>query len=543
MVTPGDPQTAANASRVTITQTVAPPPGSRERPVTTVTRPGEPATVAAAPPAAPQGRQVTNARADAALVTGSTTPAPAQAQGQTPAAPAAATTRDSARQPAPAATGSLARSINTPPDPMQVRGPRQTLAEVLELSLAQHPQIALAQWRTEEARHGVTAAASAARPQIDLRGAAGHSTIGNGRTDEGFWNTTRGLNGNARIDGGLTLRQIIYDFGATANDFARSNRLVDARRLETYDRVEEIGLRVVNAYMRILEQREIVAAADENIAALRRIANLVKQNEKNGNATVADVKRVEARMADAEAQRTDLAAEMQVAMDQFRRLSKVEPGVLQPVATPMSSIPPGIEQAVSLASSRHPRLLALEQQNRATIHELENQRAQSRPRITGDVDANLRNYLGPGTRTEVDVRAMLSLRYRLTDGGMNRALENQIEARINQGALRLRDAREEIEADIRQSYRSIAAARAKFSTLRESRDAAKRVVDLYAEQFRGGKRTLFELLDAQMAYTNARRAVVMNQFEERRALYGILRSTGRLTPTIVGSERQAAAAR
>ncbi len=28
----------------------------------------------------------------------------------------------------------------------------------------------------------------------------------------------------------------------------------------------------------------------------------------------------------------------------------------------------------------------------------------------------------------------------------------------------------------------------------------------------------------------------MNQFEERRSLYGILRSVGRLTPTIVGPQ-------
>ncbi len=208
---------------------------------------------------------------------------------------------------------------------------------------------------------------------------------------------------------------------------------------------------------------------------------------------------MEARLADAEAQRTDLAAEMQIAMDQFRRLAKVEPGILQAVATPTAAVPPSAEQAIGLANSRHPRLLSIEQQNRAMLYELENQRAQGRPRVTGDVDANLRNYIGPGQRTEVDVRAMVTLRYRFADGGLNRSLERQIEARIAQGTARARDAREDIEADIRQSYRSIAAARAKFATLRESRDAAKRVVDLYAEQFRGGKRTLFELLDAQMA--------------------------------------------
>jgi outer membrane protein TolC len=50
--------------------------------------------------------------------------------------------------------------------------------------------------------------------------------------------------------------------------------------------------------------------------------------------------------------------------------------------------------------------------------------------------------------------------------------------------------------------------------------------DLYTEQFSGGKRTLFELLDIQTAYFNAKRAAILNMFEERRSAYSVLQILG-----------------
>jgi adhesin transport system outer membrane protein len=242
-------------------------------------------------------------------------------------------------------------------------------------------------------------------------------------------------------------------------------------------------------------------------------------------------------MTDAMAQRTDLAADMQNAIDQFRRLARMEPGTLAAAPDLRAQMPADAQTAIGLASGRHPRLLSLEQQNQAVAHEFEAQRAQSRPRISADVDANVRNYIGPGPRTELDVRSMLTLRYKLFDGGLNRSLEDQIRARARQGEARFRDARDEIEADIRQSYRSLEAARAKFANLQQTLQSSRQVITLYTEQFQGGKRTLFELLDAQTALSTARRQVIINQFEERRAIYGILRSVGRLTPTILAARR------
>ena len=89
--------------------------------------------------------------------------------------------------------------------------------------------------------------------------------------------------------------------------------------------------------------------------------------------------------------------------------------------------------------------------------------------------------------------------------------------------------RDELDADIRQFFRAIDAARGKAKSLDEGVAASARARELYTEQFLGGKRTLFELLDIQAAYFNANRSQILNMFEETRSVCGVLRSLGLLT--------------
>jgi adhesin transport system outer membrane protein len=408
-------------------------------------------------------------------------------------------------------------------------GPSMSLYEAVARSVDVHPQIDEAKARVDEAWAGVDAARVPQRATLDLRAGVGHASAPQATQDFNFRNPELGT---ARIDPGASLRLLLFDFGATNQDIKKSLRLLDAERLKQYDKIEEVAFRVTQAYLRILETRDMLAAADESVSGLRNVARLVNENMRNGNGTLADVKRVDARLIDMEAQRADLSAELQAATDQFRRLARIEPGRLLPAPNLASSLPAGVEAALSLARQQHPKILTATMARRATEHELAASRASSLPRITAEADAQGRVFRGDTERGEGDLRAMVVMRYRLFDGGASRSQQSQISARVRQTDAKLRDISEEVEADIRQFYRSISTARSKFASLSEGVDASRKVVTLYTEQFQSGRRTLFELLDAQAALYAARRSFINAQFEERRGVYGILRSTGQLTPAI-----------
>jgi adhesin transport system outer membrane protein len=78
-----------------------------------------------------------------------------------------------------------------------------------------------------------------------------------------------------------------------------------------------------------------------------------------------------------------------------------------------------------------------------------------------------------------------------------------------------------------------------MSSSRSKRDAAAQglttansVNTLYLEQFKAGKRTIFEVLDSNMLIFTMQRNRVNGEFEEMRAQYGILRNLGKLCEMI-----------
>jgi outer membrane protein TolC len=53
------------------------------------------------------------------------------------------------------------------------------------------------------------------------------------------------------------------------------------------------------------------------------------------------------------------------------------------------------------------------------------------------------------------------------------------------------------------------------------------------EQFKAGKRTVFEVLDSRMVVFTMQKNAVNGRYEQLRAAYGILRNMGRLVETAI----------
>ncbi|MCB1508354.1 MAG: TolC family outer membrane protein [Hyphomicrobiaceae bacterium] len=419
----------------------------------------------------------------------------------------------------------------------QGEGERMTLAYVVNRAATMHPEIIMAMARLEEARAGAEATRSALLPQVDLSLAAGHNTTGS-FAGEPFMPTSEGSIGAGRVDGTVSVRQILFDFDATRQLVRSDIATADAAHFRLMDKTEDIVLQTAVAYLNILQQRQLIALVDQNIQAHERFLTIVQANEEDGNGTLADVNRVSARLVEVRALRTDLSTQLEAAVDQFRRLARTAPGRLEPPESVMAAVPTSLEDALALALQRNPRLMALEYAVRASQYNLAAIRAGDRPRIDLEVEGAAQNYIGQNRRTDIDVRGMVVFSYRLFDGGRTASETEQAEARIRQSRARYTNERDAVEAELEDAYRSITAARVKLDDLREGVRASRQVRELYTEQFRAGERTIFELLDAQNSLFSAERELITNQFSELQAAYSALRGIGRLTATIVGVPRE-----
>jgi outer membrane protein, adhesin transport system len=403
------------------------------------------------------------------------------------------------------------------------------LQDAVASAVMEFPEIAASKARVREAAAGIGIAHSALLPSADLRIAAGGNYSGSFEGRAIPYQTASNAP-DGRLDGGLVLRQLIYDFGATRADVERAKLQRDAEHMKLMEKIDEIAHRTSQAYLRILEQRALQGLVDETIGAHERLLKLIQAHAKEGHGTVADVQRVNARLIDVRAIRSDVSLQLLAAEDQFERLTRGRAGKLGAVPDLALAIPVGPGEAIHRMLANNPRLAALHATRQSTHKELEQQRASRLPKINLELDTESKNFRnGQLARTQLEGRALIAMRYRLLDGGLSRATDEQISARIQGHDMTFLNEREQFEADIRQAYRAIDSAKRKSRLVSEGVASAKRVQDLYLEQFKGGKRTIFELLDGQMSFYTARRSQIESQFEGRRAVFDILRSVGELT--------------
>jgi adhesin transport system outer membrane protein len=343
--------------------------------------------------------------------------------------------------------------------------------------------------------------------------------------------------GSSRSDAGFTLRQLVYDFGAAKSDIARSRSLVDAERLRLADQAEDIALRTVNAYFNVIEQSELIAMIDKVVADDNNFANLVKLNESQGNGTVADVNRIRSKVIEVEALRTDIKTALQTAEDEFFRLTKLDPSQVRRLPSALPRVPPSLEPALEVAKQSNPSLLALSANGTSIDYQLASQQAQRLPRVDVQGDGLVKHYLGNPAASQgvVDSRLMLMVSYKLLDGGIMAAQADRIREDRKANDFRLLDEKEGIELNLRRFYQALSANRIKESAAIQGTATAQKANSLYLEQFKAGKRTVFEVLDSRMVVFTMQKNTVNGKYEQLRAGYGILRNMGRLVETAVQS--------
>jgi outer membrane protein, adhesin transport system len=384
--------------------------------------------------------------------------------------------------------------------------------------------------RIDEASAGVDLAATALNPTLDLSLTSGPAHI----TKMVHEDPKPENKADARLEATVSLRQLVYDFGATERDVARAGFIRSSEVASLDDQSEDLAFRVANAYLNVIEGRALLSVVDDTIASHQRLASIIRANEREGNGTAADVNRVSARLVDINAIRSDITLAMQAGEEEFFRLTGRKPDRLAPVPLMGHALPRHADAAMVLAGNRNPRLASLKFVSRSLDEERASQELGTRPKVEFQFDGVNTNSVVQGGEgsSNLEARATVSVRYRFWDGGVSEATNRQIEARRIGTDENFADQRRTLESEIRQAYRAIEAAKNKGQLLRQGVSTSDNVQDLYLEQFKAGQRTVFELLDTQMSSFTARRSAVEARFDGERATLVVLRAIGSVRSAI-----------
>jgi adhesin transport system outer membrane protein len=409
-----------------------------------------------------------------------------------------------------------------------------TLSDAVTAAVLSHPLMGAQAAKVTGSLADVRTAEGATKPQLQVYAGSGGSYLGTYVNYPNQFGSVA-IPGSERSDAGFTLRQLVYDFGAARADIARSKSLVDAERLRLADQAEDIALRTVNAYLNLLEQGELIVLMDKVVADNNSFANLVKASERQGNGTVADVNRIKSKVIEVEALRTDIMTTYTTAQDEFFRLTKLDAGSVRRPTSVVSQVPRSFEIAFEAAQQYNPSLLALGAAGTSIDRQLTSQHAQRLPRVDIQGDGLVKHYVGSAAAGQgiVDSRLMLMVSYKLLDGGVMSAQEDHIREDRKANDFKMLDERESIELNLRRFYQALSANRIKETAAIQGTGTAQQASSLYMEQFKAGKRTVFEVLDSRMVVFTMQKNAVNGRYEQLRAAYGILRNMGRLVETAI----------
>lgn len=417
------------------------------------------------------------------------------------------------------------------PEPAATDAP-ESLRDAIVASLKGNPDIQIALARQDDARYGVHEAWAGYLPNVSATVAMG------GEFNDPYNKSGTPSNSTTlrRTEGMLTVNQNIWDFGTTINDIKRARAAYRSAQWGTRERIEGISFEISSVYLNMLERQKLLDLTTSEIAAHEKILKMVTIQNELGLTTPADVARAKARLENVQAELLDRRSALQQAREAYKRLTDKVPGkaVDLPSATP--ALPTSAELAVSMIDTHSPRMAQAVQDRRSLERQRASQTGTFFPRIALQAQGNWKDDVQGATGFANDARAMVTVTYNFFNGGADIAIRNRISARLREADYELDRRRREVEQDIRIDFNALEAARGKIGTIESEIASAEKVVELYRQQFREGRRSVFDLLDSQQVLFNARQKQVTNLTAKTLAEFRVLQKLGGLFDLLSNGE-------
>ena len=405
-----------------------------------------------------------------------------------------------------------------------------TLVEAVTFAVTTNPEIGEARANRLAIDQELVQARGLYLPQIDLEARTGPewsdtpTTRARGAGGDGDWQLPWQLS--------VVLQQRLFDGFEVDSEVERQAARVDAAAFRVIERSEFIGLDVVQAYLDVLRQIELVELARDNVAVHRRTLEDVLRRVGGGEASIADAQQAEERLRNAERILVDTEVAFEDARIDFQRLVGQPAGQLFMPATVVAALPPDVDSAVEMALVDNPTIQLGLADLDVSYAEFRASEAPFYPSLSIESSASVGEDLDGAEGREERFNVQLVARYNLFRGFIDSANRQEQVARIGESRERVATFARDVEELVRSTWNSLEGAARNIEILQQQVVAAEQVRNSYREQFDIGARTLLDVLDSENELFLARSDLVSFRFAEEFGRYRVLAAGGRLLPTL-----------
>ncbi|EOT9418835.1 TolC family outer membrane protein [Escherichia coli] len=353
----------------------------------------------------------------------------------------------------------------------------------------QAAQIGIGEAQIDEAK-------SAWYPHVGLTGNAGPSrqTDSSGRLDN-------------NVSYGITLTQLVYDFGKTNNDINLQTAARDSYRFKLMATLTDVAEKTATAYMEVSRYQALCDAAQRNIHSLENVYNMAALRANAGLNSSSDELQAQTRIAGMRSTLEQYQAQMASAKAQLAVLTGVQP---EAIAAPPAEL---AEQPVLLKNIDYqsiPLVLAAENLRQSAQYGVEKTKAQYWPTLS--IQGGKTRYQ-TSDRSYWDDQLQLNVNAPLYQGGAVSAQVQQAEGQQKISASQVEQAKLDVLQRASVAYANWTGARGREEAGLAQSESAHKTRDVYQNEYKLGKRSLNDLLTVEQDVFQAQSAEINANYD------------------------------
>ena len=360
----------------------------------------------------------------------------------------------------------------------------------------------------------VARAIAALRPTIDFVASYGYSNV------DQFRQGPDGLN-DLSSSYSLVAQLVILDSGQRGLQTELAKETVLGTR-ETLVGIEQnVLLNAVSAYASVLSAQAFVDLGENNLRLIQEELQAVRDRFEVGEVTRTDVALAESRLAQSRSQLAAARGQLEAAREAYRVAVGRYPGnLVTPTSVP--DTPGTVEEALSIAISRHPAIRQAQREVTAAEISMEIATRAYGPTLSA---TGRMTYDGRADQSTVG----LEFRQPIYAGGRLAALERRAVAQRDQSRARLHETTLGVREAVANAFSQIRVFGAQIAATEEQVRAAEIAFEGTREEARLGARTTLDVLDAEQDLLDARAARIDARAQQYVAIYSLLSAMGLLT--------------
>ncbi|WP_353663131.1 TolC family outer membrane protein [Hydrogenimonas sp. SS33] len=402
---------------------------------------------------------------------------------------------------------------------------RQAMGETIRTNPAVVEQIR----NYNATREDVTIAESGWLPKLDYIGGVGREWGNNLYTDYDWHNY-------AIYENSLLLTQNVFNGWSTTHQISTQKARVMAAAFHYIETVDDIGFRLVDYYLEVIKNRELLKIAKENIDINEEIFNKVDKLYKGGLTTKSEMEKAAASLALARSNYVVQENNLQDALYQFKYYygKKVDVDSLVAPDTALP-VPKSYDEGRKFALEHNPSLLVQRYNIKVAQEDYKEKKSRYYPKVDLRARSSWNYNMGGESDGHDDrYRVTAALTYNLFNGFADRAAIQKGISKIQKEVSTDLDLKRRTVESYDLSWAAYTHLKTKLDYLQEYKRHAVNTLRLYSKEYEMGRRSLLDLLSAQNDLINAKSQIVTARYNYLFSKFRILDAMGTMVPFVMG---------